>query len=261
MPEALVAGARLHYDITGRGDPLVLTAGQGTGGDARAELVDGLARRYTVLTYDPRGTGRSERVAEGQPIEALADDVRALMDVAGFARARVIGVSTGAGKATALAAMHPERVSRLVLAAPWTHGDEHLTRMQGLRKVAAASLPPDHYAHLNATLLYPPDYLRRHRARLDEVARAAIAAPPDPVRIAARLDAILAFDARRHYPRIACPTLVVGARDDLIMPHWFAADAAAAIGGARLVLLDHGGHLFVESRTADFLALALDFLD
>lgn len=261
MPEARIAGAGIHYEITGHGAPLVLTAGQGTGREARADLIGGLARRYTVLTYDQRGSGRSERVDEGQSIEALADDIAALMDIAGFARARVVGVSTGTGKATALAATRPDRVERLVLAAPWTHGDTHLLRMQNLRKAAARTLPADHYSNLNATLIYTPEYLREHRGRFDELAQAALRVPHDATRIAARLDAILAFDARRHYPRITCPTLVLGARDDLVMPAWFAQDAAAAIAGARLVLFDRGGHLFAETRTADFLRETLGFLE
>ena len=85
--------------------------------------------------------------------------------------------------------------------------------------------------------------------------------PQDAEGIAARLNAILAFDARPFYPRIACPTLVMGARDDLIMPFWFAQDAAAAIPQSKLALLESGGHLFCETRTPEFLAEVLPFLE
>ena len=194
-------------------------------------------------------------------MEELAGDIVALMDAAGFDRAHVIGVSTGTGKATALAALYPDRVTRLVLAALWTHADPDLQRIQNLRIAAAQTLPPDHYVHLNSLLCYCPDFRRTHFARFTKLAQDALVNPQDAEGIAARLNAILAFDARPFYPRIACPTLVMGARDDLIMPFWFAQDAAAAIPQSKLALLESGGHLFCETRTPEFLAEVLPFLE
>ena len=148
MPMARVGDAEIHYEISGHGSPVVLTAGQGSGPEARAGLIDGLARQHAVLSYDQRGTGRSTRCHQGQSMEELAGDIVALMDAAGFDRAHVIGVSTGTGKATALAALYPDRVTRLVLAALWTHADPDLQRIQNLRIAAAQTLPPDQYVHL-----------------------------------------------------------------------------------------------------------------
>jgi len=260
MAEALVGGVRIHYELQGEGPPLVVTAGQGSGPEARAAWLAGLARAHRVLSYDPRGTGRSERTAQGQSIEELAEDIVALMDHAGLERAHVVGVSTGTGKATALAARHPGRVERLVLAAPWTHGDEALRTLQQMRMAAARTMPPDHYVHFNALLIYPPEYRRAHAARFEALAQQALLAPQDAPGIAARLRAILAFDARACYPGLRCPTLVVGARDDLVMPCWHAQEAARRIAGARLALLDGGGHLFAETRTQELLDLVLPFL-
>lgn len=251
MAVATVNGARLYYEVTGSGPPLVLITGQGIGPEGRAPLIRALAERHAVLTYDQRGAGRSERVPEGAPIEALAADVLGLMDAAGFERAHLLGHSTGTGMATVLAADHGDRVAGLVLACPWTHADAHLTAIQDLRKAAARALPPDHYARFNALLLYPPDYRRDHADLFADLAAKALDAPQDPDSIAARLDAILAFDARPYYPRIACPTVVLTTPDDQVMPRWFAEEAAGAIPGARLVTLDGGGHMVTETRIGD----------
>ena len=261
MPMAKVGDAEIYYEVSGHGSPVVLTAGQGSGPQARAGLIDGLAQRHTVLSYDQRGTGRSTPGHQGQSMAELAGDIVALMDAAGFDRAHVIGVSTGSGKATALAGLHPNRVTRLVLAALWTHADPDLQRVQNLRIAAAQTLPPDQYVHLNSLLCYCPDVRRANFARFTQLAQDALANPQDAPGIAARLNAILAFDARPFYPRIVCPTLVMGARDDLIMPYWFAQEAAAAIPQCKLALLDSGGHLFGETRTAEFLAQVIPFLE
>ncbi len=260
MPRVRIKDAQIYYEVVGQGSPLVLTTGQGTGPQARAALIEGLARQHRVLVYDQRGTGRSEAVPQGQSMDELADDIVGLMDAAGFDQAHVLGISTGTGKATSLAARHPQRVQRLVLAAPWTHGDEELHILQNMRKAAARCLPPDHYVHFNALLIYPPEYRREHAARFRALAEQALQSAQDAEGIAARLDAILRFDARPLYPRISCPTLVVGARDDLVMPFWFAEAAARAIAGARLATVEHGGHLFAETSSDEFLRLALPFL-
>ena len=260
MAEAVVGGVRIHYEVAGQGPAVVVTAGQGTGAQARRAWLEGLARSHRVLSYDQRGTGRSEPTRQGQSMQELAEDVLALMDHAGIGRAHVVGVSTGTGKATALAARHPDRVDRLVLAAPWTHADAQLQALQAMRKAAARTMPPEHYAHFNALLIYPPEHLRAHGRRFEALALQARSAPQDAPGIAARLDAILAFDARPLYPLLRCPTLVVGARDDLVMPAWHAQEAARQIPGAQLALLEHGGHLFAETRTQALLDLVLPFL-
>ena len=260
MPDVIVQGVSLHYETTGAGEPLIVLMGQSSGPDGRDALLGGLARHFTVITHDQRGTGRSQKVPEGFPIETLAADVVGLMDHMGLARAHLLCHSTGCGMGHVIAARHPERVGKLVLAAPWAYADEHLAGIQALRKAAAVALPPGHYANLNALLLFPPEFRRAHAAGFARAAARAKAHPHDATAIAARLDAILAFDARGLWPLIGSPTLVMVARDDQIMPAWFGVDAANAIAGARLVEFDGGGHLFPESRTAAFLEAVVGFL-
>ena len=259
MPTTSIKGAEIHFDVAGSGPPLVLITGQGSGPEGRATLIEGLTARYTVLTYDQRGTGRSEPVPQGHPIPELAADAVALMDHVGFESAHVVGHSTGTGMATVIAADHPARTQSLVLAAPWTHADGHLEAIQALRKNAARTLPPEHHAQLNALLLYPPEYRRANAARFAKIARDSIKSPPDAEAISARLDAILAFDARPLYPRIACPTLAVSARDDQVMPYWFAEEAARSVRGAAHVQFNGGGHMFVETRPEAFIAAIEEF--
>jgi aminoacrylate hydrolase len=249
MPFAAAEGAEIHYETTGNGPPLLLVTGLGAGPAARATFVDALARRHTVLSYDQRGTGRSKGGPAGLPIEGHAQDIIAVLDATGIAKAHVFGHSTGTGAATVLAADHPERVTGLALAALWTHADDHLRALQEMRKAAARSMPPEHYARFNALLLYPPEFRRAHADRFATMAADAVRTPPDTEAFAARLDAILAFDARPYYPRVACPTLVLTTPDDQVMPRWFAEEAATAIPDARLIAFDGGGHMMTETRT------------
>jgi len=68
-----------------------------------------------LVVLDKRGSGLSDRTLGAGTLEGRMDDIRAVMDAVGLERAALLGVSNGGPIATMFAAMHPERVSSLVL--------------------------------------------------------------------------------------------------------------------------------------------------
>jgi pimeloyl-ACP methyl ester carboxylesterase len=115
-----VPNARLHYEVRGAG-PLVVLVGAPMGAAAFAPLADLLATDHTVLTTDPRGTGRSPMTDPGQDStpEMRADDLSRLiahLDVG--PAAAVLGSSGGAVSALALAQAHPDQVHTVVAHEP-----------------------------------------------------------------------------------------------------------------------------------------------
>lgn len=260
MATAEIDGGRLRYDIAGEGAPLLLLLPQSSGPNGIGKLIDALAMHHTVITYDQRGTGGSSPAPPQMSMAQQAADATGLLDALKLERASLLCHSTGCGIGIALAATHASRIDALVLAAPWTHGDHYLTTMQNLRKTAARSLDPVSYARFNAALLFPPDYRQAHSAGFDGLAEQSTARPQDADEIARRLDAILAFDARPLFAGIKSRTLVAVAKDDQLMPPWFASAAAGAIDGAEFVEFDGGGHMFLETRPIDLSATIVDFL-
>lgn len=261
MPQAEIGDGMLHYEIDGQGPALVLLPPQSRGPLGLADLQNSLARRHTVITYDQRGTGGSSSAPTTWSMAAEATDVIALLDALGVERASLLSHSTGCGIGISAAARCPDRVGALILASPWTHADEHLTTMQNLRMTLAHALAPKAYAQFNAALLYPPEYRRSHTDGFQRLAANAPTQPHDAADISRRLTAILDFDARPLLPQITAPTLVVTAKDDQLMPSWFAIEAADAISDAELVYLDGGGHMLLETRSTEITELVLRFLE
>ena len=114
-----VPGARLHYETRGSG-PVLAVIGLPMSGSGFEDLAEHLAEHYTVVTYDPRGFGRStvEDPDQDATPELTADDVhRVLADVTGEP-ALVFGSSGGAVTGLALAALHPEQLRVLVAHEP-----------------------------------------------------------------------------------------------------------------------------------------------
>lgn len=111
-----VNGTTLFTQTRGAGRPLLLVHGGGEDASMLASQAESLAAAgFTVAVYDRRGTGRSGREDwPGGGARQHADDAAALLGARGQERAIVVGVSSGAVIALALAAHHPELVEHVV---------------------------------------------------------------------------------------------------------------------------------------------------
>ncbi|MCB9753005.1 MAG: alpha/beta hydrolase [Myxococcales bacterium] len=94
---AAADGTPIAYEVLGRGPVVVLTNGLVTSNFSWGYLLPRLTRRFTVVTWDLKGHGRSgpARSREGVTIEALADDLGRVLEAAGIARATLAGFSMG----------------------------------------------------------------------------------------------------------------------------------------------------------------------
>ncbi|GGM13103.1 alpha/beta fold hydrolase [Micromonospora yangpuensis] len=121
MPKIDVNGARLGYDDTGTGTPLVLLhAGIADRRMWREQLL-ALADRHRVIVPDLRGYGESELP---QTEFAHHDDVAALLAALDIPRAVLVGCSFGGAVAIDTALAHPERVAGLALFGTAVSGHE-----------------------------------------------------------------------------------------------------------------------------------------
>jgi pimeloyl-ACP methyl ester carboxylesterase len=115
-----VPGARIHYETRGTGPLLLMIPGGPQDAGVFADLARGLADRYTVVTYDPRGNSRT--TVDGEPgelaLDVQGDDAAALIEALGQGPAHVFGTSGGAHIGLNLAARHPGRVRVLVAHEP-----------------------------------------------------------------------------------------------------------------------------------------------
>jgi pimeloyl-ACP methyl ester carboxylesterase len=107
---------RLHAVIGGEGPPLLLIHGWPQTWYAWRHVMPALAEDFQVVAVDQRGIGLSDKPATGYDTGTLAADLVALMDALGHTRFALFGTDTGMPISYALAADHPDRVERLVMA-------------------------------------------------------------------------------------------------------------------------------------------------
>lgn len=113
---AHLSDVMLHYVTAGRGEPVVLLHGWPQTWYEWRHIIPALAERYHVIAPDLRGLGDSSRPLSGYDKKTVADDIWQLVSgELGHARIHLVGHDWGGPTAYALAAAHPEAVTRLVI--------------------------------------------------------------------------------------------------------------------------------------------------
>lgn len=259
MTAAVAEGVRLAYDVRGSGEPLLLIQGLGYGRGGWGALPELLARSFTVVTFDNRGFGDSDKPAGPYSTPELARDALAVLDAAGAERANVLGVSLGGMTAQELALAAPERVEKVVLVSTTAGGEGSfpmppqtvdlmsrsatLEPLDALRRFVVNALAPD-----------PPAEL------VDEVFRYRVANPPDPAGWQAQAAAGATHDALSRLGELRMPTLVVHGTADNVVDYRNAELLAERIPNARLELIDGAGHLLVWQDAERVAPLVEEFL-
>jgi pimeloyl-ACP methyl ester carboxylesterase len=110
-----IGGLNLHAVIGGNGPPLLLVHGWPETWYAWRLIMLSLAANFEVIAVDQRGIGLSDKPPGGYDTGNLADDLIALMDALGHQQFAAVGHDTGFAIMYALAADHPERLTRVAL--------------------------------------------------------------------------------------------------------------------------------------------------
>ena len=260
MPRVSIGDCRLYYERTGVGFPVLFVTGLSGYASYWRDQVPAFSRSFDTIVYDHRGVGQSDHKGVTSTIERLAADAIGLLDALGIDKAHIVGHSAGAAVAQILAIEHPQRLASIVLAAAWTKPDAYFRRMFGLRKELLARLGPSGYVQANTLFLYPAHYIAANNEMLRQVEAQWLASFPAPETIAARIDAIMAFDRTAELSQIKTPTLVLAAQDDLITPAYFAEELARRIPGAEAKFFPHGGHDLTRVVPREFNQAVLPFL-
>lgn len=255
----LADGAVLRVLSQGQGRPLLLIsplAGNAAFWDDNAAT---LARSFRVLRFDQRGIGASDRGSAPCTIDQLAKDCLAVLDAAGIERTTILGHSTGGCIGLSLARQAPDRLNGLILSGSWLKQNRYMTSMFETR-LAILDQHPRAYAATAALMAYPPAWLEAHWSVYEAAVASAPSTPEAKQVLRERIGALRAFDASAWAGEISVPTLILGARDDMIVPAFLQEELAAAMPAARKTLLDSGGHFFPVSRPDAFTANVAEWI-
>ena len=249
----------MHVTLNGTDTRYVLSS-EGTGPwltfihplGADLSLWDQLAAHFSadfqVLRYDLRGHGGTTGEAAAS-VAQLAQDLRSLFDLLDVPRSHIVGLSLGGMVAQEFAITSPDRVDHLVLC-DTASGTPEASRPAFAER--AASARRDGLAALVEPTLerwLTAGYRQRHPEAVEQIRE--VLAETSAEGYAAGCEAVASFDAGERLAQIAAPTLLIAGEDDAMMPLAVIASMAAAIPGARSVILP-GAHLAPIEHSGKF---------
>jgi pimeloyl-ACP methyl ester carboxylesterase len=226
-----------------------------------------LSREHTLIRYDARGNGLSDREVEEVNFEAFVRDLETVVDAAGLDRFALLGISQGCAASVAYAVRHPERVTHLILYGGYAQGwnKRPQTEAERQKNEAMMTLVQLGWGQENSafrqlfTSQFVPGGTKEQTDWFNELQRISTS-PDDAVR---NLKAQSNIDVTALLGEVRAPTLVMHARDDARVPFEAGRRLAAGIPGAKFVPLQGRNHLILENEPAfaRFLQEIRAFLD
>jgi len=204
-------GVRLAFTVTGEGPALVFVPCVPFSNlrvewrnPLERQIFDQLARRLTLVHYDGRGTGHSQRDVTDLSLEAMVSDLEAVIDRAGLAEVSLLGQYLSCPHAICYAARHPQRVKRMVLVGGSARGWDTLSARRTQALLSLIEQDWDLFADTAAHQWMGWSAGDAGRAEADKI-RGAVT--PQVAR--ATVQAASATDVTEQLPRVAAPTLVL----------------------------------------------------
>jgi pimeloyl-ACP methyl ester carboxylesterase len=210
MPIVKVNDISVNYEINGQGEPLVLILGLASTIAENRWLIDSLAKKYKVLTFDNRGAGLTDKPDTPYSIEMMANDTACLMKELNFSQADIIGISMGGRVALELVLKYPEMINKLILvstSAKVVHTWRRYFIFNILHRLSLFKDSQPHYAFVR------------------------------------QMEASGSYNAAGRLSEINVPTLILHGKSDRIAQYYLATEMHDGITDSKMVTFK-GGHLF-----------------
>jgi pimeloyl-ACP methyl ester carboxylesterase/DNA-binding CsgD family transcriptional regulator len=251
-------GVRIAYAVHGDGPPLLVTTcwlshlQHDWQSPVWQHFLRDLGRFATVVRYDERGHGLSDRDVDDHSLEARIGDMAAVADHAGFDRFAVMAMSQGGPVAIRYAAEHLDRVTRMIFYGSYACAmrdptPEDLAMSDAINQIIKVGWerPTPEFRRVFTTLMIP-GATDEQMSWLDELQRVAVTGETAYV---ARTQRLLA-DATDDLGRLRMPALVVHSVEDRMNDFEHARTLATLLPDVRLVPLESRNHIVLEDEPA-----------
>lgn len=258
IPEIRMAssadGSGIAWQVSGEG-PVLLRAGHWLShleldwsSPVWRPLIHRLGRGRRLLQYDQRGTGLSERDCGALTLQGFVEDMAAVLDAAGVARAAIFAVSQSVPVALAFAARHPERVSALVLVSGFVQGSllRDKARSESMTDTFLSLIqsgwghPDSAFMTAFSSLFMPEGTPEQIDSFIEMQLQSAT-----PQRAVELRQAIGMFDVSGELDKVRCPVLVGHGRRDAVQPFDQGQKLAQGLRDARFFAFDSPNHIAV----------------
>lgn len=250
---------RIRFSVSGEGPPLLLINGIGANIEMWQPLIEAMPKRQ-IIAFDMPGTGGSSTMLVPRPMYFMARLTAAFIRKLGYDRVDVLGVSWGGAVAQHLAVGFPGVVRRLVLCATLPGWPS----VPGSPKAVAMMLNRRRYTDAAYLMKVAPTLyggsIRHDPQLLAEQVRARSGRPPGTWGYLTQMFSIMTFTNWPTMNLVQARTLVMSGDDDPIVPLANGRILAYGIPGAKLHVVEGGGHLFLHTNAPELAPVIDRFL-
>ncbi len=245
-------GVQIAYSLVGNGPPLVKAPNWLThlefewSSPVWSHWWEELAKNHTLVRFDQRGSGLSERDVAEQSFDTWVSDLGTVVDHVGLEQFALLGISQGGAIAVTYAVRNPGRVSRMVLYGAYGRGEAKRggrpEEIEALRTLTRAGWGRDDPAYRQMfTSRFMPGATLEQMRWFNDLQRVSTSGENAANVMAASAQ----IDVLPILGDVDVPTLVLHARDDAQVPFEQGRQLAAMISGSRFVPLEGSNHLIL----------------
>ncbi len=262
MAIAHVNGIDIYFESHGSGPPLILIMGLRRNAEWWCRQIPDLSKHFTIIAFDNRGAGRSDKPEMDYSIRLFADDTVGLMNFLGIPRAHILGVSMGGYIAQELAINYPDKVNGLILGCTSCGGrravymsDERMAKFK-----ANTGLTPEQILRKDMDLYFSERFVLEHAQWIEEFVDFSLRYYQPADAFFRQFNACLNHDTVDRVSEIPAPTLIVTGDDDPLVPSENSLILKELMPEADLELFAGCRHCFFMEESAAFNRSVVRFL-
>ena len=251
-------GVRLAYAVVGEGPVLIKAATwlnhleHDWDSPVWRSLLTTLAERFTLVRYDERGCGLSDRDVDDFGFDRWVADLEAVVEAVGVPRFAILGISQGAAIGVAYSARHPEHVSHLITHGGYARGRLVRARTERDREESETMIKlaelgwgkGDPAFRQFFTSQFIPGATQAQHDAFNELQRLSTT----PTNAAKLMREFATVDVQALLAEVRCPTLVTHSSADARVPFDESRVLAGGISGAELLPSDSRNHLLLDGE-------------
>lgn len=243
MAQININDSQYYYELHGQGDPLVLIAGYSCDHTFWSAMLGELTKHFQVLIFDNRAVGQTQDKGTPITLETMADETVQLFKTLKIHRPIILGQSMGGLIAQIIAKKYPDDIQTLiVLNSSSKINFRTLMALESFIRLLKQAAPIETVIEASMPWFFSNQFLNDPQNIV--FFKKSILNNPYPQSLTdleRQMHAIKSFDATDFSASIQAPTLVIGAKEDIICLPEESEQLADSISHANLAILN-GGH-------------------
>ena len=272
---AEVNGIKISYDIKGKGFPLILIHGFGSKKEIWKPQIIEFSKKYKTITFDLRGTGKTDRPNYPYTMEMFADDIKGLMDYLKIESVHLIGRSLGGMIAQNFVLKYPHNVKKLVLIATNAIIDDESVVdsiiNNRIRDIELLEKDPVKAFWNKSLFVYHQKFRQELKQNpkkkfyntfsLEDLIEESTINPSRAQDIINQGNAMKGHNTLNRLNQIKNETLLLAASHDRLIPKSLTVEINKRISNSILKIIDKAGHFMTVSKATEVNNIILDFLN